>query len=86
MHETINGGGFIPDSGLGSKQETQGEGYDIDEEPLFGQDDNHMDDTTADAAMDEIDTDRYLDADDRKKKSQRTARYSGKEDRCLRPS
>jgi hypothetical protein len=35
MHNMINGGGFIMDGGLGTEQDTQGEGYNIDEKPFF---------------------------------------------------
>jgi hypothetical protein len=35
MHGTIIGV-FIPDDDLGTEQETQVQGYDIDWEPLFG--------------------------------------------------
>jgi hypothetical protein len=42
MHNMINGGGFIMDGGLGTEQDTQGEGYNIDEKPFFGRYGNTM--------------------------------------------
>jgi hypothetical protein len=91
MHEMINGGGFIPDDGLGTEQETQDQGYDIDGEPLFEQYDHTMGQVTAvdddtsnegELAMDESGAE-DAHAGDGKKKSQRTAGYTGKEDQCL---
>jgi hypothetical protein len=41
MHKMINGG-FILDGSLGTEQDTQGDGYNIDEQPFFGPYDNTM--------------------------------------------